>query len=183
MTVEGEPTEPRPVDAIHYYAPHKRFVIEVAGGPVFTLTHSPDGVFYQLLDTASITDRSVEQLATELEDERATDEEQAGQRRAPTSVLSGRLQGRAKEGRADSRGRPTAWARFLAHIEGQDGATLLSTTFHGRTRDIAMGLPEDSSITAQGYLRLVASSDPENRRLSTFSVIHLLQFPGKPEKA
>jgi hypothetical protein len=60
---------------------------------------------------------------------------------------------------------------------------MLSTTFHGPTREIALGLPENSSITAQGYLRLIAATEAETRRLSSFSVIHLLQYPGKPDKS
>jgi hypothetical protein len=181
MSSEREASQPLPVEVIHYFCDDKRFVIEVAGGPVFSLTHLPDGIFYQLIEARSVSERSVERLVDELERVPATDDAVVGEQRAPTTVVPGRIQGRAKEGRVDGRGRPTAWGRFLAHIDGEEGASLLSTTFHGRTRDIVLGLPEDASITAQGYLRRVTGANPEQRRMPTFSVIHLLQYPGKPE--
>lgn len=96
----------------------------------------------------------------------------------PALVLPGRLQTRPLEGRPDSRGKPTAWARFLAHVEGADNALLLSATFHHRTREVALQLADGDPITAQGYLH--PSRDPE--RLSTFSVFHLINYPGKPLK-
>lgn len=97
----------------------------------------------------------------------------------PALVLPGRLQTRPMEGRPDGRGKPTAWARFLAHVEDTDGALLLSATFHNRTREIALQLADGDPITAQGYLH--PSRDPE--RLSTFSVFHLIRYPGKPSSS
>ena len=57
----------------------------------------------------------------------------------PTLVLPGRLQTKPQEGRADRQRKPTAWAQFLApYRRATKGATLLSTSFHGRTREIAL---------------------------------------------
>jgi hypothetical protein len=182
MTIEGEPEQPRPVRVIRFYPFQRSFIVEVTDGPVFALALSRSGIFYQPLESRSLTESAVDPADSDLSvdtEENARSEEQ----RNPTTVLSGRLQGQAKEGRVDGRGRPTAWARFLAHLEGQEGASLLSTTFHGRTRDIALGLPENAPITAQGYLRLIAASETEPRRLSSFSVIHVLKYPGKPDQS
>jgi hypothetical protein len=44
-----------------------------------------------------------------------------------------------------------------------------------------LGLSAEDHITAQGYLHLRAANDAESR-LSTFSVIHLLQYPGKTQR-
>jgi hypothetical protein len=100
---------------------------------------------------------------------------------SPTVILAGKLQTAPKEGRPDRQGKPTAWARFLGHVPERDGAVLFSTTFHGRTREIALGLRAEDPITAQGYLHWHRPSSSDDRRLSTFSVIHLLQYPGKPQ--
>ena len=99
----------------------------------------------------------------------------------PTLRLSGKLQSQPVEGRLDRHQKPTAWARFLAHMDGQDGASLLLATFHGRCREIALGLNEGDPITGQGYYHPV--KDPGSDRLSTFSIFHLISYPGKPPKA
>src|SRR4051794_22187785 len=101
MSTEGEPSDTRPVEVIHYFCDEKRFVIEVAGGPVFSLTHLPEGIYYRLIEVQSISERSVEGLVDELEPVPATDDAVVGERRAPTTVVPGRIQGRAKEGRVD----------------------------------------------------------------------------------
>jgi len=161
-------------------------------GIAIRFTFSPEGVFQQLLqhgslegaarrllsasqpetegDPNAMTDAGVESPAP------ATQEASAPREKQPALVLPGRLQTTPMDGRPDGRGKPTAWARFLAHMDGQEGATLLSATFHNRTRDIALALTDGDAITAQGYLH--PSRNPE--RLSTFSVFHLIKYPGKP---
>jgi hypothetical protein len=76
----------------------------------------------------------------------------AAQEKNPTLVVPGRLQTKPQDGRPDRQGKPTAWAHLLGHIEGREGATLLSTSFHGRTREIALALDKGDQITAQGYI-------------------------------
>ena len=171
-------------------------------GIAIRFTFSPDGVFQQLLtggslegaaqrllsasqperasetdaviegETSAATDAGVEAPASTAQEAAAPREKQ------PALVLPGRLQTTPMEGRPDGREKPTAWARFLAHMDGQEGAMLLSATFHNRTRDIALGLSDGDAITAQGYLH--PSRNPE--RLSTLSVFHLINYPGKPTK-
>lgn len=161
-------------------------------GIVVRFTFSPEGIFQQLLaggslegatrrllsasrpeaegETKAETDAGVESPAP------ATEEAAAPREKQPALVLPGKIQTKPMEGRPDGRGKPTAWARFLAHMDGQEGATLLSATFHNRTRDIALGLSDGDAITAQGYLHLSRNAE----RLSTFSVFHLINYPGKP---
>lgn len=99
----------------------------------------------------------------------------------PTAVtLTGRLKSKPRPGRPDSRGNPTAWARFAAHEEDREGAHMYSTTFHKRTAPVALGLDKDAKLTLQGYPH--ESDDPGNKRMDTLSVINLLDYPGKPEK-
>ena len=98
----------------------------------------------------------------------------------PTTVLSGRLLTQPREGKSDSRGKPTAWARFAAHEEGRDEAHLYSATFHRHTAAIALGLANGSPLTVEGYPHLHA--DPADKRLDTLSVINLVAYPEKPEK-
>ena len=45
---------------------------------------------------------------------------------------------------------------------------------------IAAGLPKGAPVTVEGYPH--PSTDPAGKRLDTFSVINLVNYPGKPEK-
>jgi hypothetical protein len=139
-----------------------------------------------LLGTHPLTERSVERLLRDdsepTEAPRPTSPPAAATSKVPTVVLPGRLQTTPKEGRADRQQKPTALAQLLAHLDGQDGATLLSTSFHGKAREIALTLQQGDHLTAQGYLHLRAADAPDDR-LSTFSVIHLIQYPGKPVRS
>jgi hypothetical protein len=187
MTLEQQPERgPVPLKAIH-------IVLEAVDGRLTKLTFTPGGSFdfvsqIAAFSGAAITERSVERLTAESEagpetqertEAAASAQRPAGkEKKGPTHVIPGSLQTKPVEGKLDRNQKPTAYARMLGHVDGEEGAVLLSTSFHGRTREIALGLPPGSHLTAQGYLH--RSSDPE--RMSTFSVIHLLQYPGKPPK-
>jgi hypothetical protein len=153
-------------------------------GVIVRLTFSPEGVFQQLLRSGSVEGASQRLLsASEGQPDTAPEandqvnpEAPAKREKQPALVLPGKLQTKPAEGRPDGRGNPTAWARFLAHMEGQEGAVLLSATFHNHTRDIALKLAEGDAIRAQGYLH----PHRDSSRLSTFSIFHLLGYPGKP---
>jgi hypothetical protein len=175
MSSEHESHSPAPVEAIHYYPKTRSLVIEVAGGPLFALIQTPEGIFYELIKAQ--TRRSVERLAPEPQAQEAPRATSAKEK-APTTIIPGKLQNQPVEGRPDRHGKPTAYGRLLGHLEGEEGATLLSTSFHGKTREIALALTAGSRITAQGYLH--RSADPD--RLSSFSVVHLLEYPGKTPK-
>ena len=78
-----------------------------------------------------------------------------------------------------TQGASIAWAHFLAHIDGHEGAVLLSATFHNHTRDAALDMSAGDALRAQGYLH--PSRNPE--RLSTFSIFRLIGQGSKPEVA
>jgi len=96
-----------------------------------------------------------------------------------TLVLSGRLRSKPREGRPDSRGNATSWARFAAHEDDREGAHMFSATFHRHSARIALGLPAGAPLTVEGYSH--DSGDPTGKRLDTLSVINLLDYPGKPD--
>src|SRR5207244_13078582 len=144
-------------------------------------TYSPEGILYELVGKPQIGDRAAQRVVEDAEAGLAppgpASTSAVGTERNPTVVLPGKLQTKPRDGNPDRHNKPTAWAQLLAHVEGREGATLLSTSFHGRTRDIALQLAADDHVTAQGYLHLRAADAPDGR-LSTFSVIHLLEYPG-----
>jgi hypothetical protein len=185
---------PVPLRSIHIDLAERSIIFEADDATATRLTFSPAGVLYEVLgETALLTQAANKLRAWSLrnQDPEAQPREEAApavstpqaresvsKEKSPTTVLPGKLQTKPKDGNPDRHGKPTAWAQFLAHVEGREGATLLSTSFHGRTREIALQLDAGTHITAQGYLHL-RPEDPVNPRLSTFSVIHLVHYPGK----
>lgn len=144
----------------------------------------------------SVSTASVPRIEDEAEPEepRATDPgpvaepsdasaESTAATKSPTLIIAGKLQTTPKEGRPDRQGKPTGWARFLGHVADSDSAVLFSATFHGRTRDMALTFQAEDALTAQGYVHWHRASSSDDRRMSTFSVIHLLQYPGKPTRS
>jgi hypothetical protein len=111
-------------------------------------------------------------------DEAADSLSASSEEREPTVVLSGKLKSKPKEGRPDSRGNPTAWARLAVHDEGVDGAHLFGATFHRHTARIALGLSRDASLTVEAYVH----ANDEANRLDTLSVINILDYPGKASR-
>jgi hypothetical protein len=96
-----------------------------------------------------------------------------------TVTLSGRLKSVPKEGRVDGSGFPTAWARFAAHQEGSNQAHMYLATFHRKSREIALGLKPDAHIIVECYPPHPAN---EPGKSDTLSVIHIINYPGKPPK-
>jgi hypothetical protein len=96
--------------------------------------------------------------------------------REKTITLSGKLKSQPKPGKADRSGKPTAYADFAAHVEGEKDAHYYKATFHRHTRGIALKLPVEAQITVTGY------PHPSNsaRRTDTFSVMNIVDYPGKP---
>jgi hypothetical protein len=96
--------------------------------------------------------------------------------REKTITLSGKLKSQPKPGKADRSGKSTAYADFAAHVEGEKDAHYYIATFHRHTRGIALKLPKEAQITVNGY------PHPSNsaRRKDTFSVVNILDYPGKP---
>ncbi len=192
-------SRPLPLRSIHIDLHERAITFEADDDTATRLTFSPAGVLYELLGERTILADAAEQLrawslrtqaeAAQPQPEPATEvpvpqppENAPSKEKNPTTVLPGKLQTTPKEGNPDRHGKPTAWAQFLANVDGREGATLLSTSFHGRTREIALQLHAGDHLTAQGYLHL-RPEDPVHPRLSTFSVIHLVHYPGKVPRA
>jgi hypothetical protein len=96
--------------------------------------------------------------------------------REKTITLSGKLKSQPKPGKPGRSGKPTAYADFAAHVEGEEEAHDYVATFHRHTRDIAAKLPKEAQITVTGYPH--PSDSP--KRKDTFSVMNIVDYPGKP---
>ncbi len=97
----------------------------------------------------------------------------------PATTFQGKLKTKPTPGRVDRRGNPTACARFAAHVEDEEQAHMYFATFHRHTAALALDLDPNIPITVEGYPH---ASDSPGDRLDTLSVIHLLDYPGKPQK-
>lgn len=96
-----------------------------------------------------------------------------------TVVLTGKLKSEPRPGKPDRRGNPTAWAAFAAHDEAADETHVYIASFHRHVTSIALAaLNAGDQITAEGYPHIY--NDPN--RKDTFSVINLLNYPGKPRR-
>jgi hypothetical protein len=86
-----------------------------------------------------------------------------------TVQLSGKLKSKPKPDRPDSQGKPTVWAKFAAHIEGESEAHMFSTTFHRASAEQALTFEREDRITVQGYIR--PSQEPGRMdALSVFAI-------------
>jgi hypothetical protein len=100
----------------------------------------------------------------------------AAKEKEKTITLSGKLKSQPKPGKPDRSGKPTAYADFAAHVDGEEKAHYYVATFHRHTRDIAAKLPTEAPITVTGYPH--PSKSP--KRKDTFSVVNIVAYPGKP---
>jgi hypothetical protein len=100
----------------------------------------------------------------------------AAKEREKTTTLSGKLKSQPKQGKPDRSGKPTAYADFTAHVEGEKDAHYYKATFHRHTRGIVLKLPIEAQITVTGY------PHPSNsaKRMDTFSVMNIVDYSGKP---
>jgi hypothetical protein len=100
----------------------------------------------------------------------------AAKEREKTITLSGKLKSKPQPGKNDRNNKPTAYADFAAHVEGEEKAHDYVATFHRHTRGIELRLPTEAQITVTGYPH--PSNKP--RRKDTFSVMNIVDYPGKP---
>lgn len=173
-----------PVDSIHIDIRDHSITFEGRKGIIARLLFS-DAVYFQTPTEsppeALISPDEGESSPQTLEDEAsAVVEATALPETAQPVVLSGRLKSQPREGRPDSRGRPTAWTRLAVHEDDRPDAHLYSATFHRGSARIALRLAADAAITVEGYPHL--SSDPSAGRLDTLSVFRVLDYPDKPKK-
>lgn len=102
----------------------------------------------------------------------------ASKEKQPTVTVTGKLQTTPRAGNPDAKGRQTAWALVAVYVEGEDSPHLYSATFHRQTVKTALGLPRDAQVTIKGY----AHPKQGEQRNDTFSVIAIVEYPGKPAK-
>jgi hypothetical protein len=100
----------------------------------------------------------------------------AAKEKEKTATLTGKLKSKPQAGRNDRSGKPTAYADFAAHVEGEEQAHYYKATFHRNTRNIALKLPAEAQITVFGYPHPRKSP----RSTDTFSVVNIVDYPGKP---
>jgi hypothetical protein len=100
----------------------------------------------------------------------------AAKEKEKTAILTGKLKSKPQSGRNDRSGKPTAYADFAAHVEGEEDAHYYKATFHRNTRNIALKLPAEAQITVFGYPH--PRNSPRSR--DTFSVVNIVDYPGKP---
>ena len=181
MNKEIEPNEV-PLSGMHIDFRERSITFEVNEVPVARLRFAPEGVvLYQALTPRNPTEEAgaaADVLPSSPAPLPLVEEPPAVARpeKEKTVTLTGRLKSTPKEGRPDRSGKPTAWARFAAHEEGDDEPHQYLATFHRHTADIALSLKAGAQLTAEGYVH--ATDDP--KRLATFSVFRLHQYPGKP---
>jgi hypothetical protein len=155
--------QPSPLRHIHVDLENWSIVLEGADGRAISFTPS---LLLQRLLSPTPTD-----LAPASVDDSSQNPE-----KNPTITLAGKLKSLPKEGRPDGSGLPTAWARFAAHEEGASQAHMYLATFHRRARELALGLKPESQLIVEGFAHPASSPD----KLDTFSVIHIINYPGKP---
>src|SRR5947209_7274227 len=150
----------------------KRYLqIESTDATAVRLTLSPQGIVWELiqppLQSPTITTaRTVDRLVEATEPEAPAE----AQEKEPIQTFTGKIKGQVREGRPDRSGKKTAWARVAVHEEGNDQARMLSCSFHRHTANLALTLPADAQITAQGYLR--PSEDAS--RMDSFHIFNLV---------
>lgn len=166
--------------AIHLDLTERTVSFQAGEETVGKVTLAPQGIIFEAFPTVD----ELPHLADEAEvvtgelvaSEEATNQESRVEREGRVT-LSGRLKTKPRAGKPDRRGNPTAWARFAAHVEGEDGPHLYSATFHRHTAKIALGLERDAALTVEGYAH--PSRDPAGTRLDTLSVVNLVAYPGQ----
>ena len=92
-------------------------------------------------------------------------------------IFTGKLKTKPQEGRRTTKGKPTAWAIFVAHYEEQEEAKIYSTSFTDSARNIALPLSKDAQITVKGYPPIPATEEGRRDRLHVFAI---LNYPNKP---
>ena len=89
-------------------------------------------------------------------------------------VLTGRIKSRPRQGNPDSRGRPTAWARFAAHQEGRETAqwaidteTRLTAEVREQTEELAKAVAalQETEQELRARTEWAMQLDEEKRRL------------------
>ena len=164
-----------PVRRIKIDLKERSLVLEAEEKPLARLSLAPEGVIFEAL---AASQESISDQANVLAPQTGGETSTPSQEKAKTIVLSGKLKSLPKEGKPDSRGNPTAYARLAVHDKEKNEPHLYLASFHRHTVKIALGLAREAQIVAEGYPH--KADDPQ--KMDTFSVVNLINYPGKPEK-
>jgi hypothetical protein len=93
-------------------------------------------------------------------------------------LLTGRLKTKPRDGKPDGSGKPTAWARFAAHLDGREEAWMLSTSFLRAKRAVALGLESGEQITVEGYV----NKNPDPEKMDRYNVFRFINYRGKTQR-
>jgi len=159
----------------------QRIQIELTDATALRFDFTPQGILAEWLQPPTITtaravDRLVEAAEAQTEPEPAATAE--GKEKPTVYTFTGRIKGQVREGRADPQGKKTAWGNFAVHEEGNDEARMLLADFRRHTANIALSLPANAQITAQGYIR---PSDTPGRK-DSYYIFQILDHPGKRQE-
>lgn len=159
-----------PLTGIHINLEARFVELQDSHGTVARLTFSPTGVIY-------FQGSPEREALPSPEPSDAAPPVSLSQERERTVTLTGRLKTQPRPGKPDRSGKPTAYARFAAHVEGEQEAHYYLATFHRHTTKIALGLAKEAQITVEGYAH--PKANPDAKGLDTFSVINLVRYPGQ----
>lgn len=161
------------LSSIHINLKDRSITFESGDQPVAKLTLAPEGVIFEAAYGLPLPRREGELPST-------SPATSPGKEKEQTVTLTGKLKSQPKEGKPDSKGNPTAWARLAVHEEDEKEAHMYLASFHRHTVKVALSLPRDAQITVEGYPH--RKEDPSKKRTDTLSVINILGYPGKKEK-
>jgi len=188
MTQENEPKPNKkdetgvPVTGMVVNFEHHTLTLVSGTEPLATVRLASTGVIFhdrqkQFAEQDAIPSADAPAALASGEDAGVIDATTAAKEKVDTVTLNGRLKSTPRAGRPDSKGSPTAWARFAAHEEGKETAHMYSATFHKHTAEIALRMAAESPLTVQAYPH--ENDDPASKRMDTLSVINVLDYPGK----
>lgn len=163
-----EHDSPLPITSLRFNLAERSLTLESDEQPFARVTFSSGTIYFQ-----SIQESAAELAASETAVETdSTAEATPPREKDPAVILTGKLLGRARQGRPNSQGHETAWARLAAHEAGREDAHVYSTTFHRRSARIALGLPDNADVCVEGFPH--PSNDPTGKRLDTLSVFRFV---------
>jgi len=183
---EGQPVPGIPLTGIYLDIPSRTVAFATETEVVASLRLTETGIVFEARQHSGHTmlvpemETVASPAAVEPAPEARRDVSMVETEKPKAVTLQGKLKSKPREGRPDSRGHATSWARFAAHEEESEGAHLYSATFHKHTAAIARRLDKDMPLTVQGFPH--QTDDPGSKRMDTLSVINLLDYPGKPQK-
>ncbi len=172
--MSSERAEGIPLSAIHINLTEPSITFEADNKPVAKLIFS-SGTIYFNTPKEAIEEQAQPQEGPE---QQAQQELELPVEREKTVTLTGRLKTKPKQGKVDRSGHPTAYARFTAHVEGEEGPHNFFASFHRAAANVALNLNKEAQITVEGYPHL----NEDQKRTDTFSIIRIISYPGRPQR-